>query len=429
MDSRKYSLADFYDIDGKDMIERASTFYEYHQDIHKKQHNQYRRISLSGSGPIIKILDPYTGDKREMIYMASNDYLNLTRHPKVIEAGRKALEKYGAGAGSVPLLGGTLDIHIELEKRIAEFKGCESAIIYTNGFGSNTGSISALLRKGDVAILDLLVHASIIDGCKETHVEYFRHNQIKSLERTLQKCKDKFNTKLVIVDGVYSMDGDIAKLDEIVEVAHHYGAYVMVDEAHSTGVIGKCGRGTPSHYNIEGKVDIVAGTFSKALGVVGGFVAARKEIVEYLHYYSRPYMFSTAQTPQTAASLIESINVMENEPILVEKLWDNIKYFRKNLLQLGFDLGNSETAIFPIILGDDIKVREICRELHEAGIYVNAVQYPAVSRKLSRIRMSIMYNHTKEHLDTVLNVLEHLGNKYGVINNKKNNKTPSEEIA
>ena len=199
MDSTKYSLADFYDIEGKDMMERANIFNKYFKDAHARHHNQYRRVSVTGSAPEVEILDQYTGKKRKMIYMASNDYLNLTQHPRVIQAGIKALEKYGAGAGSVPLLGGTFDIHIELEKRLADFKGCEAAIVYTNGFGSNTGSISALLRKNDVAILDLLVHASIIDGCKGTNVEFFKHNQMSSLERTLQKCKNKFNTKLMLL--------------------------------------------------------------------------------------------------------------------------------------------------------------------------------------------------------------------------------------
>ncbi|MGE4284232.1 MAG: aminotransferase class I/II-fold pyridoxal phosphate-dependent enzyme [Clostridia bacterium] len=414
MDSTKYSLADFYDLQNMDMLGRAKTFYEYLEDIHKNHHDQYRRISVSGSGPVMTVLDPYTGTQKEMIYMASNDYLNLTRHPRSINAGRAALEKYGTGAGSVPLLGGTLDIHVELENKIAAFKGCESAIIYTNGFGSNCGSLAALLRENDVAILDILVHASIIDGCRDTHMEYFRHNNMSSLEKVLQKCQNKFNTKLVVVDGVYSMDGDISKLNEVVELAHHYGAYVMVDEAHATGVIGKNGRGTPEYFNIEGQVDIVSGTFSKALGVVGGFVASRKEIIGYLHYYSRPYMFSTAQTPQTAASLIEAMNIIEDEPELRDSLWKNINYFRRNLLALGFNLGNSETAIFPIVVGNDVKVREICRELHESGIYVNPVQYPAVSRKLSRVRMSIMCNHTKAHLDKVLNALEHIGKKYKI---------------
>jgi glycine C-acetyltransferase len=214
-----------------------------------------------------------------------------------------------------------------------------------------------------------------------------------------------------VVDGVYSMDGDISPLDKIVELAKTYGAYVMVDEAHATGVIGKNGKGTPEHFNIEGKVDIVSGTFSKALGAVGGFIAANSELIELLRYYSRSYMFSTAMTPQVAASLIEAMNVIENEPERREKLWKNINYFRKNLLNLGFNLGNSETAIFPIIIGDDNKVKEACKMMHEKGIYVNPVLYPAVPKRLARLRMSIMSEHTREHLDKTLKALEEVGAK------------------
>ena len=265
MDSTKYSLADFVDTPDLDIMERAELFATYADDMRQRRHAQYRRISTTGSGPTMEILDPYTGERREMIYMASNDYLNLTKHPRTIAAGREALEKYGSGAGSVPLLGGTLDIHVELEQKIAKFKGCEDAILYTSGFGSNCGTLLAMLDKQDVAILDLLVHASIIDGCKNTNIKHFRHNNMQSLERALSKAQDEYRTKLVVVDGVYSMDGDIAKLDEIVELAHAYGAYVMVDEAHATGVIGDNGRGTPEYFGLEGQVDIVAGTFSKGL--------------------------------------------------------------------------------------------------------------------------------------------------------------------
>ncbi|TYQ16807.1 UNVERIFIED_CONTAM: glycine C-acetyltransferase [Acetivibrio alkalicellulosi] len=415
MDSTNLSMADFLNTPGLDIMQRAGKYYEFLEDFRDKQHMQYKRIALEGSGPVRKVLDSYTGKVREMIYLASNDYLNLTRHPKVIEAGRVALEKYGAGAGSVPLLGGTLDIHIELEKKIAAFKGCESAIIYTSGFGSNAGALLSMLQEDDVAVLDMLVHASIIDGCKNTNVKYFKHNDMDSLESTLKKVKDKYRTKLVAVDGVYSMDGDIAPLDKIVEIAKAYGAYVMIDEAHATGVIGKNGRGTPEHFNLEGKVDIVAGTFSKAVGGVGGFIASNKELVDLLNFYSRTYMFSTAMTPQATASIIQALNVIETEPVHKEKLWDNIMYFRNNLVDLGFCLGNSETAIFPIIIGDDMKVREMCRCLHEADIYVNPVLYPAVPRRFSRVRMSIMSCHTKEHLDKALNVLEYVGKKYDVI--------------
>ncbi|HNT04037.1 MAG TPA: aminotransferase class I/II-fold pyridoxal phosphate-dependent enzyme [Bacillota bacterium] len=414
MDSRNHSLADFFDVDA-DMAGRAKMFGEYLKDIREKRHLQYRRISTDGSGPVMKVVDHYTGKIKEMVYLASNDYLNLTKHPRTIAAGRKALEKYGSGAGSVPLLGGTLDIHIELEKKIAKFKGCEDSIIYTSGFGSNCGSLLSILQEKDIAILDTYVHASIIDGCKSTNIRFFRHNDMNSLERVLQRVKDKYRTKLIAVDGVYSMDGDIAPLDRIAELAKTHGAYVMVDEAHATGVIGDTGRGTPQHHKIEGKVDIVAGTLSKALGGVGGFIAANSELVELLRYYSRPYIFSTAMTPQVAGSLLAAIDVIEEEPEHRERLWENIRYFRSNLTALGFDLGNSETAIFPIIIGNDLKVKEICRRLHELDIYVNPVMYPAVPKRLSRIRMSLMSAHTKEHLDKALDALETAGREYGVI--------------
>ncbi|NLI57586.1 MAG: aminotransferase class I/II-fold pyridoxal phosphate-dependent enzyme [Clostridium sp.] len=415
MDSTNLSFSDFFNMPDVDIMERANKYYELLEDLREKKHLQYKRVAIEGSGPVRQIIDSYTGEIREMVYLASNDYLNLTRHPKVVEAGRIALEKYGAGAGSVPLLGGTLDIHIELEERVAAFKGCEDAIIYTSGFGSNAGTLLSMLHKEDVAILDMLVHASIIDGCKNTNIKFFKHNDMDSLESVLKKVKDKYRTKLIAVDGVYSMDGDIAPLDEIVEIAKKYGAYVMVDEAHATGVIGENGRGTPEYFNIEGKVDIVAGTFSKAVGGVGGFIATNKELVSLLNFYSRTYMFSTAMTPQATASIIEALNVIESEPDRRERLWENIRYFKKNLEDLGFCLGNSETAIFPIIVGDELKVREMCRYLHEADIYANPVLYPAVPKRLSRIRMSLMCEHTKEHLDKALNALEAAGKKYGII--------------
>lgn len=415
MDSRELSLANFMKVEDVDIMGRAKMFKEFLDDTMDKKHSQYRRVSLDGSGPIMRVQDKYTGDVKEMVYLASNDYLNLTKHPRTIAAGKAALEKYGSGAGSVPLLGGTLDLHIELEERVARFKGSEAAIIYTSGFGSNAGTLLSILQENDIAILDMLVHASIIDGCKNTNTKFFRHNDMDSLEHALTRVKNKYNTKLIVVDGVYSMDGDIAKLDKIVELAHTHGAYVMVDEAHASGVIGKTGRGTPQHFDIEGKVDIVAGTFSKALGSVGGFIAAKQELIELLHFYSRPYMFSTAMTPQAAGSLIAAMDVIEEEPQLREKLWSNISYFKENLLSLGFKLGNSETAIFPIIIGDDWKVKEACRRLHEMDIYVNPVLYPAVPKKLARIRMSIMSAHEKEHLDKALNALEAVGREFNII--------------
>ena len=406
---------DFLDIQDRDIMGRAEAFNEYSTHTKKNKHNYYRRISTSGSGPVMNVIDPNTGQKKDMIYLASNDYLNLTKHPRTVAAGIKAIQKYGTGAGSVPLLGGTFDLHVELEKKIAHFKGCENAILYSSGYGSNAGSLLALLQSKDIAIMDRLVHASLIDGCKNTNVKYFRHNDLNALERILAKSQKEFRTKLVIVDGVYSMDGDIAPLDKIVELAKAYGAYVMVDEAHATGVIGKNGRGTPEHFGIEGKIDIVSGTFSKAIGAVGGFVAANNELIDLLHFYSRSYMFSTAPTPQVMGSVIEALDVIQEEPEIRQKLWQNIDYFKTNLLNMGFDIGNSETAIFPIVVGDAYKVKEACRLLHERGIYANLVLYPAVALKASRLRLSLMSGHTKEHLDTALEALGDIGKKLDII--------------
>lgn len=401
----KLSLANFYELPEGDVFDRAEAFFQYSQYIKNKGHYNYRRISCTGSGPVMHVVDSQTQKIKEMINFASNDYHNLTKHPKVITAGNEALLKYGAGAGSVPLLGGTLDIHIELEKKIADFKGCEDAIIYTSGFGSNCSTMLSLLEKSDIAILDTLVHASIVDGCVKTNVKLFRHNDIESLTKVLERVRGQYRTILVVVDGVYSMDGDIAKLDEIVEVAHGNNAYVMVDEAHATGVIGADGKGTPKKFNIEGKVDIVAGTFSKALGVVGGFIAANKELVELLRFFSRGYMFSTAMTPQATGSIIASLDVISTEKNLMKNLWRNIHYFRENLVSNGFNIGLSETAIFPIIIGDDYKVKEAVRLLHEYNIYANPVLYPAVRKNKSRIRMSLTSEHTIEHLNQAIEAL------------------------
>ncbi len=414
MDSRHLSLMDFMNKGEQNIVDLADRFNEFEQDMFARRHVNYRRVSLTGSAPVMRVIDPYDGFEREMIYFASNDYLNLTRHPRTIEAGRKALEKYGTGAGSVPLLGGTLDIHIELEQKVAKFKGCEAALIFSSGFGSNAGAIAALLGEEGIPICDTLVHASILDGCIGKTVKFFRHNDMESLEKTLKRLEDRKVTKLVMVDGVYSMDGDIAKLDEICEIAHRYGALVYVDEAHSTGVIGDTGRGTPEYYHLEGKVDIVAGTCSKALGVVGGFIASSQKIIQYLYYYARSYMFSTAPTPQAVASISEALDVILEEPQLREKLWQNIRYFKKGLEDLHVDLGDAETAIFPIIISDDYKVKEMCRELHENNIYVNPVVYPAVPKRLARLRFSLMQGHEKEHLDKALNIMEYLLKKYEV---------------
>jgi 8-amino-7-oxononanoate synthase len=412
------SLMDFTqgtELDYLNIADRFDMVDSFLQDVFDKQYLQYRRISTTGSGPVMVITDFYTGQKKQMINLASNDYLNLTKHPRIIQGGIEALRCYGAGAGSVPLLGGTLDLHVKLEQKIAQFKSCEDSIVFTSGFGSNVAALSTLLRKNDAAIMDAYVHASLIDGCKETNKCFFAHNDLNSLEKILESTRQQYANRLVVVDGVYSMDGDIAPLDKIVELAHAYDALVMVDEAHASGVIGKSGKGTPEHCGVEGKVDFVAGTLSKALGATGGFIATSHKAVRFLQFIARPYIFSTAPVPAVAGALIEAINVIVEESALREKLWWNIRYFKEHLLKLGFNLGNAETAIFPIIIGDTYKVYEMCKMMHQAGIYANPVVYPAVPMGLSRIRMSLTSGLEKEHLDRTLEVLEVTGKKIGVI--------------
>ncbi len=415
--SRELSLADFYSLPDPDIFAKTKLFYDYVQSQKKVGHYAYRRTLLTGSQNRVIIRDESTGKEREMIMMASNNYLGLTTHPKVVRAGLEAYEKWGAGAGSVSLLAGTLELHRELERRLAVFKGSEDCIVFPAGYSSNVGVISGLAREGDLILNDILNHASIVDGTRLSGADArtFPHKNLSALDRLLERHSPKHNGRLVIVDGVFSMDGDIAPLPEMLEICHRHGARLMVDEAHATGVIGDRGHGSPEHFHLEGKIDIVAGTLSKALGGVGGFACASREVVEYLRFYSRSYMFSTALPPAVTASLIAALDVIDAEPQLRERLWWNIRYFRQGLTSLGFNLGESETAIFPIIIGDDWKVKEMTRLLHQDGIFVNAVFYPAVARRLSRIRLSLMATHTKEDLDLTIAACAKAGSRLGVI--------------
>jgi glycine C-acetyltransferase len=356
------------------------------------------------------------GNIKEMTYFSSNGYLNLAKHPKTIAAGVEAVKKYGSGTEAVPLLGGTFDIHEELERKLAEFKSCEAAIIYSSGYGSNLGTLRALLKKDDLAVIDQFAHASIADGAASATCRTFIHNDMNSLENVLKiNSKGNYQTKIICVDGVYSMDGDIAPLPEICEIAKKYKAYVFVDDAHATGVIGKNGRGTAEHFNMEGQIDIVAGTLSKGIGSVGGFIASTKELIEWLRYYSRAFMFSTSGTPQTVASAIAALDIIVNEPERREKLWNNIRYLKEKLLHAGFNIGKTETAIFPVIIGDMRKIREMVKYLNANNLYVSMVLYPAVPVELSRLRISLNQAHTFGQIDQLVSCLEKKGKELGII--------------
>lgn len=282
----------------------------------------------------------------------------------------------------------------------------EDAIIYTSGFAANAGSLLAMMQKEDLVIMDIHVHASIIDGTFNTNVKWFLHNDMESLEKRLKHAQGKYRTIMILVDGVYSQEADLAPLPEIYNLAQKYGAYIMLDDAHGISVFGKEGRGSMEHFDMLGKIDIVMGTFSKSFGGVGGFLCSSKKLTELLKYYSRMNIFSAAPTPQVTGSLLRSIDIVENRPELREKLWWNIRYLKKHLLDLGFNIGNTESAIFPIIIGDDIKVREASRILLDRGIYVNPILYPAVPARATRLRISLIATHEKEHLDKLLNELE-----------------------
>jgi glycine C-acetyltransferase len=417
INSDNFSLADFVEHSHKDLFYKAKPFGEFLEDIARKGFDQYRMPLITACKNRVEVFDKNFGEVREMIMMGSCNYLGLSTHPKVIKASLESTRVYGTGSEGAALLSGTYDIHRELEIKIARMKGCEDAAVFPTGYATNVGCIPALVKRGDAVIMDRLAHASIIDGCMLSGGFFgtFQHSNIDSLKDVLERTQKKYNGKLVVVDGVYSMDGDIAPLDQITEVAHRYGAKVMVDEAHATGVIGERGKGTPNHFKIEGKVDIVMGTLSKALSALGGFVASSSEVVNYLRYYARSGFFSISLPPGVAAAALAAIDVMESEPELHDSLWRNIKYMKENLQSLGFNVGNTESAIIPIIIGDGLTLRKMSKRIYEEGIYLSAVPYPAVPKGEERFRLSIMATHTKQDLDKTLEVLEKVGKEFNVL--------------
>jgi glycine C-acetyltransferase len=361
--------------------------------------------------------DPYTGEVREMIMLGSNSYLGLTSHPKVIEAAIAATRKYGYGTGSVSLFSGTTDLHIELERRMAEFYHCPAAVVFPTGYSANVGTIAAMLHGRDVAVNDIYNHASIFDGCRLSgaQIQTFAHARMGHLERVLQEAHGEDHGMLVITDGVFSMDGDVAKLDEIHALAHKYGARVMLDDSHALGVIGPTGRGTAEKHGLLGQIDITVGTLSKCLGAIGGVVAGSAELVDYLRFYGRSYFFSASVPTPVVAGALAALDILEQQPELREDLWSSVRYMVENLRQIGFNLGHTESAIIPVIIGDEDKLKGMLCGLVQAGVFMNYVASPAVARSKCRLRMSMMAGHPRKDLDYVLETMESLGRKYEVI--------------
>jgi len=353
--------------------------------------------------------------RRRMIMIGSNNYLGLTTHPKVLEAAHEAIRRYGTGCGGSPFLNGTLDLHEAVERKLARFKRKEAALLFSTGFQANLGILSALGGRKDVLITDRFDHASIVDGCRLSFSETrrFRHNDMADLERALIAAGKR--GKLVVVDGVFSMEGDIANLPEIVRLARKYGARVMVDDAHATGVMGKNGRGTAEHFGLENEVDLVMGTCSKALASIGGFVAGPAEVIHYLRHRARSLLFSASLPAPCAATIGAALDVIENEPERRERLWENAARMKRELTALGFDTGQSETPIIPVILGDDQLTFKFVKSLRRRGVFANAAISPAVPEGRALIRTSYMATHTSKHLDWVLSAFQKVGKQLGVI--------------
>ncbi|RDY72674.1 glycine C-acetyltransferase [Halobacillus trueperi] len=353
---------------------------------------------------------------KEVIQLSSNNYLGLTSHPKMKEAAEKANEEYGVGTGSVRTIAGTLKMHEDFEEKLAKFKHTEAALVFQSGFTTNQGVLSSILGKEDVVISDELNHASIIDGIRLTKADrkIYKHVDMESLESALKESGD-YRTRLIVTDGVFSMDGNIAPLPEIVELAEKYYALVMVDDAHASGVLGDNGRGTVNHFNLDGRVHIQVGTLSKAIGVLGGYVASTKTLRDYLIHKGRPFLFSTSHPPAVTAANDAAIDVLLEEPELIEKLWDNTKFFKDGLNALGFDTGISETPVTPVMVGDDALTHKFSDELFEEGVFAQGIVFPTVQRGKGRVRTIVTAEHSKEELQEALDAFEKVGKKLGIL--------------
>jgi 8-amino-7-oxononanoate synthase len=357
------------------------------------------------------------GSEQDMIMLGSNSFLGINTHPRIIEAVRKSYEKYGYGAGSPPLYSGQTQLHVELEERLAAFLGTEKALIFPSGYSGNLGVISGLCRENDIIICDSANHASIFDGAilSGAKLKCYLHQNTRHLEKILKSLPDTQSGRLIISDGVFSMEGSFAAVDEICELGKRYGAKVMIDDAHGFFAVGKNGGGTASTFGCVDKVDIHYGTFSKALGTVGGFCAGSAELIEYLKYYARSYFFSSALPASIVAGVLETIKLLEEEPEIIENLHKNMSFFKNSLDGLGFNTMGSKSAIVPILIGDTKILGLFQNDLFDAGIFSNIGTTPAVSGKTCRLRLNVMANHTKDQLQEVIDCLEKLGNKYGIL--------------
>ncbi|HHV38821.1 MAG TPA: glycine C-acetyltransferase [Tepidimicrobium sp.] len=378
-----------------------------------KKEGTYRKLPvLEGANQAEILLNG-----RKVINLSSNNYLGFANHPRLKKAAIEAVEKYGVGSGAVRTIVGNMSIHEELERVLSEFKKEEAAFIYQSGFNCNAGTIQAITEAGDLIISDELNHASIIDGTRLSRADkkIFKHSDMDELEQILKENRDKYRNMLIITDGVFSMDGDIAKLPEIVELAEKYEAMTYVDDAHGSGVLGENGRGTVDHFGLHGRVDFTIGTLSKAIGVVGGYVAGSNTMYEWLNHRARPVLFSTSLPPAAVGAIIEAIKMLKESSEYTEKVWNNARYFKEKLGKLGFNTGKSETPITPVIIGDEAKSMEFSKNLLDRGVFVSAIVFPTVPRGTGRVRCMITAEHTEEQLDRAVEIFRQVGEEMNIL--------------
>jgi glycine C-acetyltransferase len=355
-------------------------------------------------------------DGRDVVNLSSNNYLGLTTHPKLIERAIAATKELGVGSGSVRTIAGTMAIHMELERRLAAFKHTEAVVVFQSGFTANAGTVSSILTRDDVVISDELNHASIIDGCRLSRatIKVFPHKDVDAAREVLQALPAA-QRKLLITDGVFSMDGDLGALPALCDLAEEFGCIMMVDDAHASGVFGKNGRGTVDHFGMHGRVDVQVGTLSKAIGSLGGYVAGTQAFIEFLYHRARPFLFSTSHPPGVAAACIAALDLLENEPEIIERLWENTRFFKAGLVQMGFNTGISESPITPVIAGEGALAMKLSDRLFQEGVFAQGIAYPTVARDKARVRTIVTATHTREQLQFALDTFGRVGREVGLI--------------
>jgi glycine C-acetyltransferase len=355
-------------------------------------------------------------DHTSVVNLSSNNYLGLTTHPRLRQRAIEAIERLGVGAGSVRTIAGTMAIHMELEERLARFKNTEAAVVFQSGFTANAGTVSSVLTKDDVVVSDELNHASIIDGCRLSRatIKVFPHKDVDAA-RTILQSLQAAQRKLLITDGVFSMDGDLGPLPDLCALAEEFGCIMMVDDAHASGVFGANGRGTVDHFGVHGRVDIQVGTLSKAIGALGGYVAGSRDLIDFLYHRARPFLFSTSHPPSVAASCIAALDVLLEEPVIIERLWDNTHFFKTGLRSLGFNTGPSQSPITPVIVGDGALAMTLSDQLFAAGVFAQGIAFPTVARNRARVRTIVTATHTREQLQFALDTFKTVGARLGII--------------